>query len=214
MIALVAGATGLVGRALTQQLLQDSRFTEVHIFVRRKSGLAGAKLHEHVIHYGKPQTWSHLMKGDMLFSALGTTLKTAGSKDAQYEVDYTYQYRMARMAADNGVPVFALVSAAGADPKSRIFYNRMKGELERDISTLPFRSVRILQPGILSGDRKEARPGERIGIAVSKVLAYIPGLKKYRPYPDTVVAQALINAALDPAPGIKTYTLEEIFALA
>ena len=110
--AIVIGATGLVGHELVQQLLQDQRFVRVVVLGRRNSGFVHARLEEHLISFDQPEQWRHLVKGDVLFSALGTTLKTAGSKEAQYKVDHTYQLEVAKAAAANGVPVYVLVSSA------------------------------------------------------------------------------------------------------
>jgi uncharacterized protein YbjT (DUF2867 family) len=148
------------------------------------------------------------------FSALGTTLKQAGSHAAQYEVDYTYQYYAAQAAAENGVETYVLVSAAGADPDSLIFYSRMKGELERDIKKLPFRCIRIIQPGMLAGARKESRSGERVGLLVGSLLAQVPFLRQYRPIHARTVAQASINAALDGTFNVQTLALEQVFTRA
>src|SRR5687767_13921512 len=122
--AIVIGATGLVGTALVKQLIEDDRFDRIKILGRRSSGVQHPKIEEHVIDFDQPKSWSHFVKGDVLFSALGTTLRTAGSKEAQYKIDHNYQYEVAKAAAANGVPVYVLVSAAMADPRSRIFYSR------------------------------------------------------------------------------------------
>jgi uncharacterized protein YbjT (DUF2867 family) len=212
--ALVIGATGLVGSQLVQQLLQDNRFQRVIVFVRRSTGISHAKLQEHIISFDQPQQWQHLVNGDVLFSTLGTTLRQAGSKEAQYKIDYTYQYQFAQAASVNGVPVYVLVSAAMASPDSRIFYSRMKGELEQAIEQLPFRAVRILRPGMLDGDRKEKRVGEKIGLRVLKFLNRFGILKSQKPVPAATVAKAMINAYLDEKPGVKRYELGEVFEAA
>ena len=122
-----------------------------------------AKLQERIVNFDAVPEWKALLTGDVLFSSLGTTLKQAGSKEAQYKVDFTYQYNIAKAAADNGVSQYVLVSSAGASPQSRIFYSRMKGELEEAVKTFSFPHITILQPGILQGERDEFRLGERIG---------------------------------------------------
>jgi len=212
--ALVIGATGLVGSALTNLLLADARFEHVHVFVRRAAGKKHPKLREHFVDFNKIDAWKPLLQGDVLFSTMGTTLKKAGSKEAQYKIDYTYQYNVAKAAAENGVPHYVLVSSAGAAPQSRIFYSRMKGELEEAVKTFSFSHIHILQPGILQGNREEARLGERIGIGLLSVAQVIPGLKKYRPVPAATVAQAMINAAFIETKKVETWTLENVFTLA
>src|ERR1022692_1526820 len=131
--AIVIGATGLVGRNLVQLLLKDTRFEKVKILVRRSVGLKSEKLEEHIVNFDEPDSWKKLVTGDVLYSSMGTTLRVAGSKEAQFKIDYTYQYRVAKIAAGNGVPEYVLISAAGSGVDSKIFYSKMKGELERDI---------------------------------------------------------------------------------
>jgi uncharacterized protein YbjT (DUF2867 family) len=210
--AIIIGATGLVGSNLLDLLLQDERFGRVKVFTRRPTGASGSKLEEHIVDFDHPEEWGSSVSGDILFSAMGTTIRKAGSKDAQYLIDHTYQYRMAEAAAKSGVGTYVLVSSAGASPSSKIFYSKMKGELEEDVKKLPFGRIRILQPGILDGDRKESRPMERAMISVARSLNYIPGLKKYRPIHARMVAQRMISSALDETPGIRVYTLEEVLS--
>ena len=212
--ALVIGATGLVGSQLVNLLLTDERFDKIKIFTRRSTGIAHPKLEEYIIDFDQPAQWQHLLTGDILFSTLGTTLKKAGSKSEQYKIDYTYQYTTAQAAAANGVADYVLVSSAGASVNSKIFYSRMKGELERDIAKLPFKHIHIIQPGILTGPRKENRTGEKIGIALASVLAHIPGLTAYKPISAGTVAQAMINASFDDSQPLQVYPLQKVFDLA
>lgn len=131
MKAIVIGATGAVGKDLVEQLLADESVEQVHIFVRRDPQLGTpTKLVTHVVDFNQPQAWQHLVQGDVLFSCMGTTLKAAGSQAAQYTVDYTYQFNFAEAAARNQVPALVLLSAAKANAQSRLFYMRIKGELE------------------------------------------------------------------------------------
>jgi uncharacterized protein YbjT (DUF2867 family) len=212
--ALIIGATGLVGSHLLDMLLKDDNFSKVKVFTRRTTGQKSDKLEEQIIHFDDPDEWESFVKGDVLFSALGTTIKKAGSQEEQYKIDFTYQYRMAEIAARNGVACLVLVSSAGADSGSRIFYSRMKGKLEEAIKKLSFNQIRILQPGILDGDRNESRPMEKLAISIARGLKYIPGINKYRPVHAEIVARAMIHASLSQQGGVKTYSLEEVFDLA
>jgi uncharacterized protein YbjT (DUF2867 family) len=212
--ALLIGATGLVGSRLLDLLLNDPRFEKIKVFTRKSTGKSDGKLEEFIIDFENIQEWGLHLSGDALFSALGTTIKKAGNKETQYKIDFSYQYNVADHAAQNGVGTYVLVSSAGADPGSKVFYSRMKGELEEAILKLNFKSIRIIQPGILDGDRKESRPMEKVAIGISRVLVYIPGLKKFRPIHGETVAKAMINACFDESAGTRKYTLEEVFTLA
>jgi uncharacterized protein YbjT (DUF2867 family) len=214
MTALVIGATGLVGTELIKQLQNDAVFKKVIVFTRRKLKSEHPKTHQHVIDFNDTGSWAHLLKGDVLFSTLGTTLKAAGSKEAQYLVDYTYQYQVAKAASENKVQHYVLVSAAYASPESRVFYSRMKGELERDVKLLPFTNISIIRPGMLTGDRKEKRIGEKIGIAVLKFACLIPGLGAMKPIHASIVAKAMIKACNHKSNSVNVYTLSEVFHLA
>jgi len=210
--ALLVGATGLVGREVLRQLLDDPRFSAVTVLTRRSAGVTHEKLVEHIIDFDRPDSWRALATGDVLFSGLGTTLKAAGSQDAQYKVDYTYQLEVARAARQAGADTYVLISAAGASPKSRVFYSRMKGELERDTAALEFPRTRFLHPGPLDGDRQESRTAERWALRLLRPLASVlPAIA--RPIHASIVARAAITAALDPTQGVVRYPPAELFRL-
>ena len=211
--AIVIGATGLVGSRLTELLLKDTRFEKVKIFVRKSAGLHNDKLEEHIVDFDAPDTWKKLVTGDVLYSAMGTTRKAAGSKDAQYKVDYTYQYNTAKTAAANGVRTYVLVSAAGSGADSKIFYSRIKGELERDIKKLPFETIHIMRPGMLGSGRKDVRPGEQIGIGLMKAIAMVPGLGSLKPIEGAEVARAMIHVTFSKRLGIHSYSMGTLFKL-
>lgn len=200
MKALVIGATGATGRDLVDLLLEDGTFEEVHIFVRRELPLRHEKLQTHIVDFDRPQHWHRLVTGDVLFSCLGTTIKAAGTKEAQWKVDYNYQYQFAEAARANGVPTYVLVSSTGASSTSRVFYSRMKGELEVAVKKLEFPSLTILQPPIL--DRIDSdRTGEKAGLKVITVLNKVGLLKSQRPLPTRELAQVMIRQAKEKPPG-------------
>lgn len=208
--AVLVGATGLVGAELLRQLLDDARFGSVVALGRRPGGVLHAKLSEHVIDFDAPGSFTERVRGDVLFSALGTTVRAAGGPEAQYRVDHDYQLRVAEAARRNGVPAYVLVSASGASPRSRIFYSRMKGELERDVEALGFPRTRLLRPGLLDGERREHRAGERLALWIARPLApVLPA--SVRPIRVAVVARAAVSAALDPAPGVVRYEGQALF---
>lgn len=201
--AIVIGATGLVGNELVKLLLADPYFEKVKIFTRRDSKLVHQKLEEYVIDFDETDKWHHLVQGDVLFSVLGTTLKQAGSKQAQYKIDFTYQYQFAEIASKNGIATYVLVSAVGAHPKATFFYSRMKGELENAIKALPFEATHILRPSVLVGNRKNNRIGERIASFLLTLLNRLGFLKAYRPVRAESVAQAMVNASKLPLKGLQ-----------
>lgn len=212
--AIVIGATGLVGSELVKLLLEDTQFNKVLVFGRRSLTIQHYKLEEKIIDFDSPEEWRHLVKGDVFFSCLGTTMKKAGNPSAQYKVDYYYQYIFAEAAAENKVPVYILVSAPGANDKSIVFYTRMKGTLEKDVKKLDFKSSYFIQPGLLHGDREEDRLGEKSAYHVLNVFNKIGIFRGYRPIHGKTVAKAMINAAVSNDTGEKTYTLKEVFQLA
>ena len=155
-----------------------------------------------------------MVYGDALFSSLGTTLKQAGSKGAQFKIDYTYQYQFAKAASENGVRHYVLVSAAYASSKSKIFYSRMKGILEKDVKKLLFKNITILRPGMLTGARKEERIGEKIGTPLLNFFHRLPGMKSLKPISATTVSKAMIKAVSYHPERINEYSLTEVFKLA
>lgn len=209
-IANVIGASGLVGQQLVSQLLGHPEFEKVRVFVRRKTGMVHPKLEEQIIDFDQPESWKALVKGDVLFSTLGTTIKMAKTKENQYRVDFTYQHEFAKAAAGNGVTTYVLVSSMGANSSSSIFYSRIKGELEDAVSKLNFRKLLIFRPSILDGNRQEKRAGEKIGLAISRFITRFI-LKKYKPTPVNVLALKMIRLALDKPDGFRLVEGIEIF---
>lgn len=194
--AIVIGATGLVGSFITLKLLDDTRYENVKVFVRNSLGIKHPKLEENIVNFDKLDEWKNKLTGDELFSALGTTIKKAGSKENQYKIDFTYQYEVAKVAVENKVKSYFLVSSLGANYKSRNFYLRIKGNLDEKVQQLNFEKIRIFRPSILVGLRSEKRLGESLGIKIAGIVtSIIPALKKYKPIYASKVAEAIINSA-------------------
>jgi uncharacterized protein YbjT (DUF2867 family) len=213
MHALLIGATGATGKDLLDLLLKDDDFHRVDIFVRRNIDKKHEKLHIHVIDFDKPEQWKDLVEGDVLFSCLGTTLKAAGSKEAQWRVDHDYQYEFAKAARENGVDKYLLVSSSGASPGSLFFYPRMKGKLEVAVISLGFPKLSIFNPPIL--ERKNTdRYGEVIGVKVMRFITALGLFRSQRPMPTEVLAKALVNAAKRGENGTHLYPAEAISQLA
>lgn len=208
MKALVVGATGAVGRDLTEQLLSDDHFDRVEILVRRQVNIQSAKLTVHVVDFDNPASWSDLLKGDVLFSCMGTTIKAAGSQDAQWKVDYTYQLNAAKAARANGVPTYVLVSSIGANSNSKLFYPRMKGALEDAILKLGFEGCFILRPPSLIRKGSD-RFGEKASVSILKVLNRIGIMRNLAPVPTENVAAAMISLAKSGRKGVETVLIRK-----
>lgn len=213
MKALVIGATGATGKDLVNQLLQDKDFEEVNIFVRKPVDIQNEKLKVHVVNFENPEEWKSKVKGDVAFSCLGTTLKAAGSKEAQRKVDFDYQYEFAKAAKENNVGDYILVSAYGANPKSKIFYSKMKGELEEVVKKLRFEKITIFKPGML--ERKDSdRTGEVLGSRIIKFANKLGLLESQKPLPTDVLAKAMINSSKIKSNGYSSIKLGNIFCFA
>lgn len=210
MKALIIGATGATGKDLVTQLLADDTYSEVHCFVRKPLALTPPKLHAHVVNFDTPEAWADLLHGDVAFSCLGTTLAVAGSKEAQWRVDYDYQYAFAEHCKNNGVPTFVLVSAAGATAQSKLFYNRMKWALEEAVKKLNFPRLLIFQPSILIRSNND-RGAENFSVKAIHFLNKIGLFKRYRPMPTNVLAQRMRREVATATEGLHTFTLDEIF---
>ena len=193
MIVLIIGATGATGTELTKQLLEQEEFTEVHAFVRNVPKINHPKLNVHKVDFNEIITWSEKLKGDVLFLAMGTTLKTAGSKEAQYKVDVTYQFETAKAAANNNVPKLILVSSTGANQNSIFFYPKIKGELEEMVKKLNFKSIYILRPPVLDRGEVVMRPTERKTIAFIKRFNKFGLLDSQKPMTTSFLASKMIK---------------------
>lgn len=202
MKAVLIGATGAVGKDLLQALLEDARYTEVVAFARRALGVQHEKLREHTIDFDAPATWQELVKGDVLFSTLGTSLKQAGSKEAQRHIDYDYQLAFAKAARANGVKSLVLLSSIGADSKSSIFYLRLKGELDDAVRGLGFDSLSIVRPPSLIR-AKSKRFGETASVKFLQAANAIGLTKRLAPMETAVVARSMAALGLDSASGTR-----------
>jgi len=195
--AIVFGATGLVGRALVEELCKSDRYDTVKIFVRRDAGFSGmAKVKGFIIDYSNLKDYSALITGDDLFICLGTTIRKAGSVRRMEEIDRDLPLEIASLASGNSVEKLAVVSSAGANPGSSNYYLRIKGEMERGIMKSEFRTIMVARPSILLGERTEKRRGEDIGRRVMKIASIflIGKLAKYRPIEGSDVARAMMKA--------------------
>lgn len=191
---IIAGATGLVGKEILEGLLADQTVVAVHSLGRRASAILHPKLRSHVVDLAALPS---LPPADEVYLALGTTIKVAGSQDAFRTVDYDANLAVARAALAAGARKVGLVSAMGADANSKVFYSRVKGELEDALAHMPFEGLVIARPSLLVGNREAlgqpSRRGEILGFALSKAIGLlIPS--NYKPIEAASVATALLSA--------------------
>ena len=193
-VALLAGATGLIGSQVLKLLLDDPEYHEVKILTRRAIDVSHHKLRTILADVDSLKNVVGELKADTVFCCLGTTMKKAGSKEAFRKIDFTYPLEIASATHRLGAKQFLLVSALGADPSSSIFYNKVKGETEDAIGKLGFTSFHIFRPSLLLGDRNESRPGEDAAKIVYKYLGFIIPAK-YKGVEASNVARAMIHFA-------------------
>ena len=209
MKALVIGATGAVGKDLVQQLIEDNSVERIDIFVRREVKIPAAKVVANVVDFDHPETWTDQLQGDVLFSCLGTTIRVAGSQDAQWKVDYTYQYEAAKAAKANGVKTYVLVSSVGANAKSKVFYTKMKGALDEAVQELGFEGCFILRPPSLIRKGSD-RFGEKVGIVALKAFNAIGLMRSFTPIPTEAVAAAMIRLTKSGRQGVEIINSQDI----
>ena len=210
--AIVLGATGATGQELVKLLLNDPNFSKVTIFVRKKPRIKHEKLTTYEIDFSRLNEYKGLINGDVIFSALGTTLNQAGSKTQQYLVDYNYQYEFAKIGSENKVIHYSLVSSVGANIKSPFFYPKTKGALEDAVKKLSFNNIYIFQPPFLIRQSNLMRPGEKRALKILKLLNQIGILKSQKPISVSDLAQKMINEIKsDKTVRLQTFKPRDIF---
>lgn len=201
---MLLGATGLVGSHVLSQALANPAVSAVIAPTRKPlppCAASGKRLINPQIRFEDPGSHMQEWAADAVICALGTTMNTAGSRDAFRQVDYDYPLAFARLAHSQGASTFVLTSAAGADADSRFFYNRVKGELEQALIQENFRSLTFVRPGVIGGPRQEARPGETaLKLALTVFAPLLP--RRWRLNPAAEIAARLVQSALYPQPGI------------
>ena len=198
--ALVAGSTGLIGNQLIQLLVEDSGYDSVIAISRKPLPIQHSKLKTVIADLESLDAHKDQLIADEVYCCLGTTMRTAGSKEAFRAVDFDYPLALAKLCFENGAKSFCLVSSLGADPDSFIFYNRVKGEIEQAIGEIGFDRYHIFQPSLLLGDRTEKRAGEDSAkIAYTLIGFLLP--KKYKAIDAVKVARAMIHFSHEKVPG-------------
>jgi len=197
--AIVAGATGLVGGECLARLLKEPRYRRVVVVARRKpdEAIRSRKLEHVIVDFEELGDVAAALRGDHAFCALGTTIRKAGSQTAFRRVDHDFVLRFAELARAGGAAHFSCVSALGASRTSPFFYSRVKGEVEAALRALDWPSLAIFRPSVISGDRGESRPLERLG---EHMLRLAPG--RWRPVAAADIAAAMVATALESPPGV------------
>ncbi|MCD4731000.1 MAG: NAD-dependent epimerase/dehydratase family protein [Bacteroidales bacterium] len=213
--ALIAGASGLVGSELLKLLIDNAGYTSVHILSRKPLETKSAKTVEHIVNFDELDKFDPEAQIDHIFCTLGTTIKKAKSKENFRKVDYDYILALGKKAKLWNADKFLMVSSLGANAKSAIFYNRVKGEIENALKQLELSHLFIFRPSLLLGNRKEQRTGEKTAINVYKVLEaiFIGPFKKYKGIEAKQVAKGMLNTALQNTDTFKILESDEIQTL-
>ena len=192
-VALVIGASGLVGKQVVQQLSESNQYEKLKVLLRSKMVLEHPKIEQIIIDFNEISGLT--TTADDVFCCLGTTMAKAGSKEAFYQVDYTFPLEIAKRMLQNGAEKFAIVTAMGASASSFVYYNKVKGQIEDTLKSLDYQRLVIVRPSMLLGERQEKRLGETIGKVVMKSIDFLTP-KKYKAVYDKQVAAAMIHAVL------------------
>jgi len=193
--AIVLGATGLTGRHLVDRLVTDDRYGEVRLFSRRSSGNSSPRIREYTGDILQLEQFREDFTADVVFCCVGTTSSKTGDRNLYRAIDYGIPFHAARLASENGIPAFLVISSIGADPKSRVFYTRTKGEMEEAVLSLQIPHTYILRPSLILGDRKERRWTEEAAAVIMKSARFLMTgrLRNYRPIEAATIASAMIH---------------------
>ncbi|MGI1658708.1 MAG: NAD(P)H-binding protein [Desulfitobacterium sp.] len=210
--ALLIGASGLVGSELLKLLLNGSEYEKVIIFVRKSLELKHPKLEEVIIEFDDLAQYKVYYDVNDVFCCLGTTIKKARTQEAFRKIDVEYPLEIARLAKEMGAEKFLVISSMGANPRSKMFYSRMKGLLEQELKQIAIGSLHIFRPSLLQGDRKEFRLGESVSAFLSKRLPFLFAgpLSRYQPIEGKTVAMGMVLAAQGEAEGVFVHESYEI----
>lgn len=214
--AIIAGATGLIGSKLLNILLANDEYSHVVSLVRKETGIAHHKLDEVVVNFDQLDKHEKEINGHAFFCCTGTTKKKTPDLDKYFEIEHDYPLKLAQLALKNGVNQYHFVSSIGADKDSSAYYTRFKGQTEHDLQQLHFKTLHIYRPSILTGDRNEHRPTEKIATVIMKLIdpLLIGSLKKYRSIPAQTVAEAMYNESLKNDEGVFIHPSDNIKQIA
>ncbi len=212
--AVVAGATGMMGRQLVQLLLEDPAYQRIIVLVRRSLGISHPKLVEKHISFDRLENEldASVLKDADVYCTLGTTMKQAGSKEAFLKVDHAYPLALAKAALKHGAASFIIVSAMWASEQSRMFYTRVKGQLERELLSLGLPRLVILRPSLVLGVREDESFSDRASYTIFRLIdpVLVGKLARMKAIPCKNVAQAMIMTAHESGPAVEVLESEEI----
>ena len=216
MEAILLGASGLIGGELLKLLLADPNYSKTKIIVRKELPIISEKLEQIIADFSTIEANKNKLKADVVFSCLGSTKKKTPNLKEYYEIDHDYPVLVAKLAKDQGVKSFHIVSSLGANSSSSNFYLKMKGETEDDIEKIGFKSLHIYRPSLLTGARKEKRLLEAASEYIMKVInpLLLGSLKKYRSIPGKIVASAMHRQSIINSTGNFVYPSDKIKELA
>ncbi len=193
-IAIILGATGLTGSILLKNLLNDPSFEKIKLFSRSSAEINSQKIEEHLIDMFQLEKYSEAFTADVVFCCIGTTKAKTPDNETYKKIDYGIPVTAAKLAKQNGIETFIVISAMGADENSGIFYNKTKGEMQRDVLKQQIKNTYILQPSLIAGDRDENRLGEKIATFFMKIFGFLVP-KKYKIIKAETIAEAMLILA-------------------
>jgi uncharacterized protein YbjT (DUF2867 family) len=212
--AIVAGATGLIGGFCLQELLKNSRYSQVLVLVRKPLEMKHPKLKQLVVDFDHLEKFSKQLKADDIYCCLGTSRKKSPTPEAYRKIEFEYAFKLARIISQNKAGKFLTVSSVGADVNSKYFYLQLKGEVEEVVGALPFKAVHIFRPSFIMGEsnRRERRPMEAVLEMLLKPLSFlfIGPIRKYKPTAGKTIAIAMVNAANNKLQGVHVWEAKMI----
>jgi uncharacterized protein YbjT (DUF2867 family) len=210
--AIIVGASGLIGSNLLDILLTQPDYTEVLIVGRKKTKNKNTKITQLVVEFEHLEHYAAQITGNVIFCCLGTTRSITPNLDEYRKIDHDYPIKLAEIALKNGIDQYHFVSAMGANSKSSNFYTKMKGDTEEALKNVGLKSLQIYEPSLLIGNRKKARPLERVAAVIMRIInpLLMGGLRKYRAIKAIDVAKAMFKQSLKNKMGVYTYTSDKI----
>jgi len=210
--AIILGATGLTGGMLLQQLLEDDRYGKIKLFSRNSVEKKHPKIEEHLIDLFKLEEHKDKFTADEVFCCVGTTKKKTPDHNTYTKIDRGIPVTAARLCKANNIDTFLVVSALGANPKSRVFYNRIKGKMEKEVLEQEIKNTYILQPSLITGERKESRSFEKVGKVMLNFINpfFLGTLRKYKSISAESIARAMVAIANKPELDVERIPSDEI----